>query len=111
MTWALLGTKDYLPIQLEGNIYIIEVTVGKRFTRMSALDTGTIDENAYLVAVCEHFWGERGDLLRGGDIGCVYPCLAAELLDGFFGCRHHCIALESISHFIFRKEGNIPEPR
>jgi hypothetical protein len=42
--------------------YLIEVGVGERLAWVSALDAGAVDQDADLVAVCEDFGDEGGDV-------------------------------------------------
>lgn len=65
--------------------YIVEVAVGEFFARMSALDTGTVDQNADLVSISQDLGSESGNLLLNSHVCGIDPCFSAEFLDGVLG--------------------------
>jgi hypothetical protein len=77
--------------------YLVEIAIGKLFARMAALDAGTCDEDANLVAVGENLGRKRRDLLGVGHVGGVDPCFAAELFNGFFCFGAAGVALKLVS--------------
>lgn len=54
---------------------------------MTALDAGTVDEDADLVAVAEDLGRQRRDLLLDSHVGRVDPRLAADLFYRFLCFR------------------------
>lgn len=66
--------------------YIVEVAVGEFFARVTALDTGTVDQNANFVTIGQHLSSQPSNLLLNSHVCGIDPCLSAEFLDGVLGC-------------------------
>lgn len=72
-------------LQRNSGTYIVEVAVGEFFARMTALDTGAVDQNADLVSISQDLGSESRNLLLYRHICGIDPCFSAEFLDGVFG--------------------------
>lgn len=62
--------------------YGVEIGVGELLARVALLNTGTVDENANLVAVAKYFRHQGGDALLRAQVRGIDLRLAAKLLNG-----------------------------
>lgn len=72
--------EDCVEVDLD---HLVEVRVGELLAGVAPLDACAVDEDAYLVAVCEDSGDELGDVLGRRQVCGVDLGLATQGLDGF----------------------------
>jgi hypothetical protein len=66
--------------------HLVEVAVWELLTRMSSLNTGTIDQDGDLVPIGQHLRRQLCNIFLRGQVRGVDECLAAQLLYCLFSC-------------------------